>query len=228
MRHQQVLLTEHDIANVKAAVDLVAVVRSYLPLRQAGKDWKGLCPFHKEKTPSFVVHATGYYKCFGCGVAGDVINFLRAMESKRFSAVVRDLAAEHGITLTGQNLSRAQVNTATQYVAECEFFWRDVRAHYSKLAALCWSCGRAAEAALARDGLEAAADKAWFYAVTMPLLAEAILQHGIQDADPRHLYKVYLHVRTLNPRIGAYYAAEVGCWKAVERLVREAKSAPRH
>jgi hypothetical protein len=227
MRHQQTILTEQDIANVKAAVDLVAVVRGYIPLKQAGRDWKGLCPFHKENTPSFVVHSAGYFKCFGCGRAGDVINFLRAMESKRFAVVVRDLAAEHGVTLIGQSLSRGQVKTANQYVAECEFFWRDVCAHYARLAARVESCGLAATAALARGS---DADKVWWFAVMMPSLVDGLREevHHILDGDTQHLYKTYVHIRTLNPRIGAYYAAEVACWMTVERLVREAKCAPLH
>ena len=62
-------------------------------LRRAGTSWKGLCPFHGEKTPSFNVHGDkGYFKCFGCGVGGDVIKFVELYDKVAFPEAVRSLA----------------------------------------------------------------------------------------------------------------------------------------
>ena len=62
------------VQQLKSSVDIISVVRKYVPrLQKRGPRWIGLCPFHSEKTPSFGVHEVHqFYKCFGCGVAGDV------------------------------------------------------------------------------------------------------------------------------------------------------------
>ena len=65
------------IDEIKAANDIVDIVSEYVTLRRTGTSYKGLCPFHKEKTPSFSVSADKQiFHCFGCGVGGDVIKFL--------------------------------------------------------------------------------------------------------------------------------------------------------
>ena len=65
------------IDDLKSHADIVQVVQERVPLREAGATWKGLCPFHGEKTPSFHVNRDkGFFHCFGCGVGGDVIKFL--------------------------------------------------------------------------------------------------------------------------------------------------------
>ena len=69
-------------------------------LRRAGTSWKGLCPFHGEKTPSFNVHGDkGYFKCFGCGVGGDVIKFVELYDKVAFPEAVRSLAGRFGLTV---------------------------------------------------------------------------------------------------------------------------------
>jgi DNA primase len=81
------------IARIKDETDIVEVVRGYVTLRAAGAGFKGLCPFHTEKTPSFHVNpARQIYKCFGCGAGGDVIAFLMAVESITFPEALETLA----------------------------------------------------------------------------------------------------------------------------------------
>ena len=79
-------------------VDIVDVVQRYVQLRKAGANYQGLCPFHKEKTPSFSVSPTKqFYHCFGCGVHGNAISFLMAYASMGYVDAVKDLASQVGM-----------------------------------------------------------------------------------------------------------------------------------
>lgn len=86
------------IDQVKERVDLVQVVGKYTTLKKAGREFKGLCPFHNEKTPSFyVVPAKGFYKCFGCGESGDAFTIVMKLEAVEFAEAAKRLAAEVGV-----------------------------------------------------------------------------------------------------------------------------------
>jgi len=86
--------------DIRAAVDVVDLVNRYVNLRKAGANWKGLCPFHAEKTPSFMVNPKkGIFHCFGCGVGGDVFGFLMRQDKLSFPEAVRALAKQAGIAL---------------------------------------------------------------------------------------------------------------------------------
>jgi len=88
------------VDDLKSHADIVQVVQERVQLRRAGTSWKGLCPFHGEKTPSFNVHGDkGYFKCFGCGVGGDVIKFIELYDKVAFPEAVRTLAARFGVTV---------------------------------------------------------------------------------------------------------------------------------
>ncbi len=88
------------IRQVKEQADIVAVVGRTVALHKAGNSYKGLCPFHKEKTPSFhVVPSKGIYHCFGCKAGGSVIDFLMHTERLEFIEALRDLAKDLGIEL---------------------------------------------------------------------------------------------------------------------------------
>jgi DNA primase len=93
-------IPDEDVAQVRAATDIVALIGEHAALKRQGRRWVGLCPFHGEKTPSFNVNADeGYYKCFGCGVSGDAITFVREMEHLDFVEAVRRLADRAGVTI---------------------------------------------------------------------------------------------------------------------------------
>lgn len=95
------LIPEAVIAEVRESNDIVAVVSEYVDLRRAGKHWRGRCPFHQERTPSFNVNAEEqFYYCFGCGAGGNVINFVMAMENLPFVEAVERLAERVGIMVT--------------------------------------------------------------------------------------------------------------------------------
>ncbi len=87
---------------LKGLIDIVDVVQQYVPLKRQGSGhrWKGLCPFHSEKTPSFNVDGEHqFYKCFGCDAGGDVFRFVQQMESLTFPETLRMLAERQGIAM---------------------------------------------------------------------------------------------------------------------------------
>jgi DNA primase len=86
---------------VKDRLDIVEVIQSYVPLKKAGRNYKGLCPFHAEKTPSFVVFPhTGTWHCFGaCGTGGDVFTFVMKQENLDFGEALQTLAQRAGVEL---------------------------------------------------------------------------------------------------------------------------------
>jgi len=92
---------------VKQQADIVKVIEGYIRLRKAGaQNYSGLCPFHKEKSPSFSVHAVRqFYHCFGCGVSGDVFSFVAKIENVSFPESVKIVAQKCGIPLPKREFS---------------------------------------------------------------------------------------------------------------------------
>ncbi len=86
---------------VKERIDIVDFISRYTPLKKAGSSYKGLCPFHSERTPSFVVYPhSGTWHCFGaCGTGGDVFTFLMQKENLDFREALQVLAREAGVQL---------------------------------------------------------------------------------------------------------------------------------
>jgi DNA primase len=123
--------------NLKLQADIVRVVGEYVPLKKAGaQNYSGLCPFHKEKTPSFRVHETRqFFYCFGCGEKGDVFSFVQKIENISFPEAVRAVAQKMGIALPKQTFSSAseakdaQLRTALLDIHEraCAFFQECLR-----------------------------------------------------------------------------------------------------
>ena len=99
-------IPEQVIAEIRERNDIVSVISEYVQLRRTGKNWKGLCPFHKEKTPSFNVNQDEQlYYCFGCGVGGNVINFIMAIENLPFLDALERLAERAGIPIVPKAIS---------------------------------------------------------------------------------------------------------------------------
>lgn len=93
-------LSDDEIAQVRGATDLVALISESVALKRSGRRWTGLCPFHGEKTPSFSVNAEeGRYYCFGCRVSGDAITWVRETHHVDFVDAVRVLADRAGLEL---------------------------------------------------------------------------------------------------------------------------------
>jgi len=108
------MITQDSIEALKARLDIVDVVGSYVELKKAGANYKAPCPFHDEKSPSFVVSPSkGIYHCFGCGAGGDSIKFVMEYEKLNYPEALEKLAQNYNFTLTHtdnkHNKPRSQV-----------------------------------------------------------------------------------------------------------------------
>ncbi|MEM6989658.1 MAG: DNA primase [Myxococcota bacterium] len=93
-------IPDEKVQEVRDRVDIVDLIGRYVELRRQGRNFKGLCPFHSERSPSFNVNpARKGYKCFGCGVGGDAIRFVMELEGKSFPEAVGKLADMYGVNL---------------------------------------------------------------------------------------------------------------------------------
>src|SRR4029450_2123918 len=94
------LYPQQFIDDLKHHADIVVVIQDYVSLKKAGANYKGLCPFHGEKTPSFSVNRDkGFFYCYGCGAGGDVFKFLELHEKIGFQDAVKQLAQRFGMTI---------------------------------------------------------------------------------------------------------------------------------
>lgn len=117
------------LEEVRARIDIVDIVSEHVALKKSGRNWSGLCPFHPEKTPSFMVNREkNIFKCFGCGAGGDALSFVQKVTNKPFAEVVTDLAHKYGIKIEYSN-QNIELNTqilelnklAAKYFTECLF-----------------------------------------------------------------------------------------------------------
>ena len=109
------------VEEVLGRTNVLDIIQQYVALKRSGVNYKGLCPFHQEKTPSFYVHPSkGIYKCFGCGAGGDAIHFLTQLEGWTFVEAVRSLAGRLGMELPEESeedakQARERQEARTQY-----------------------------------------------------------------------------------------------------------------
>jgi len=93
-------IPDNILEDILSRVDIVEVVSGFIPLKRAGRNFKALCPFHQEKTPSFMVSPDRQiYHCFGCGAGGNAFNFLMQYERLEFPEAVQTLAKKVGVVL---------------------------------------------------------------------------------------------------------------------------------
>lgn len=112
------------IEEIRERNDLADVIAMYVPLKRAGRHFKARCPFHAERTPSFVVSPEKQvYHCFGCGAGGNVYSFLMQHERMGFADAVRFLAKRAGVSLPREDGGRSEeseaVYAANAYAARC-------------------------------------------------------------------------------------------------------------
>ncbi len=128
-------ISDEKLQELRDRVDLVAIVQRRVPLKKSGRDWKGLCPFHGEKSPSFyIVPDKKIFHCFGCGATGDAIKFVMQLDGRSFREAVEGLAQEAGVELApadpeesrraGRRAALAEVNEKA-----CKFYERVLWEH---------------------------------------------------------------------------------------------------
>ena len=118
---------------VKQQADIVRVVGEYVQLKKAGQNFRGLCPFHSEKTPSFNVHATKQiYHCFGCGKGGDVFNFVMEMEKCAFPEAIRIVAEKCGIAIPRPKERSPEEKKENQHRTALVEMHREAQAFFAK------------------------------------------------------------------------------------------------
>ena len=120
------------ISAVRHKANILEVVSQVVMLKRIGKDYKGLCPFHKEKTPSFHVNPEkGIYKCFGCGEGGDVFAFIQKAKGLGFLDGVKELAHQFGVSLLETEEEKTEYKRRTLflllYEQACEFYSKLLR-----------------------------------------------------------------------------------------------------
>ncbi len=98
------MIPDDKISEIRSRVDIVELIGEYVTLKRSGVSFKGLCPFHNEKSPSFYVHPKRrFFHCFGCAASGDVFSFLTRLEGASFPEVARRLAERAGVDLPRDN-----------------------------------------------------------------------------------------------------------------------------
>jgi len=104
------MIDRETVDRILNTADIVEVISEFVTLRKAGSNWKALCPFHNEKTPSFMVSpAKGIFKCFSCGKAGNVAHFLMEHEQMTFPEALRWLAKKYHIEIHERELSAEDI-----------------------------------------------------------------------------------------------------------------------
>ena len=102
------MISRETIEEVLLRTDIQTLIGGFIPLKRAGSNLKGLCPFHNEKSPSFTVYpASNSFYCFGCGVGGDAISFIMKMENTDYPDAVKVLAKRAGIPIREDELALA-------------------------------------------------------------------------------------------------------------------------
>lgn len=174
------MIPDSIVEEVRLRADIVETIGEHLQLKRAGREFRALCPFHHEKTPSFyVVPAKGFFKCFGCGESGDVFGFLMKHVGMSFTDAVRHVAAKVGVEIPDVQAGRdAEEPHRVLYEAIAfaeDFFRRMLRED---------AAGEQARQYIARRALDDAsldrfrigyAPEAW------RALREAAHRHGIED-----------------------------------------------
>ena len=118
-----------DTQAIKDKIDIVALIQEYVPLKKAGVNWKAPCPFHQEKSPSFMVNPEKQiWHCFGCGKGGDIFSFLKEMEGLEFIEALKLLAERAGVKIdTYQSeISGSQRNRIIEVNTKAAYFFHHI------------------------------------------------------------------------------------------------------
>ncbi len=116
-----------DVEKIKERLSIEEVVSSYIQIEKAGKNFKARCPFHNEKTPSFIISPDrNSYYCFGCGAKGDIFNFVQEFEGIDFSGALKILADKAGVILSNNNnAEKSKYDLLREIMEEATKFYED-------------------------------------------------------------------------------------------------------
>lgn len=119
-----------EISEIRARINILDLVQQRVSLKKAGKNWKGLCPFHDDKNPSFFVTPTlGRYTCWSCGEKGDIFTWVMKTQNIDFGEALRQLAQQAGVTLKskagGTKIDRSQTEAWRAAMNDAQAFFRD-------------------------------------------------------------------------------------------------------
>src|SRR5437868_6302882 len=174
-------ISDEKLQELRDRVDIVAVVQRRVPLKKSGRDWKGLCPFHGEKTPSFyVVPDKRLFHCFGCGQSGDALKFVMQTEGRSFREAVEQLATDAGVDLTPPDPEEARRSARRAALAEvnekaCTFYERVLWEHPK---------GEIAREHLRKRGITEDTARAWRLGYSPNLWDSLIKSHALKGVDP--------------------------------------------
>ena len=174
-------ISDEKLQELRDRTDIVQVVQRRVQLKKSGRDWKGLCPFHGEKTPSFyVVPDKKLFHCFGCGVSGDAIKFMMQLEGQSFREAVERLAADAGVDLTPPDPEEARRSQRRAQLAEvnekaCTFYERVLWDHPK---------GEIARTHLRNRGITEDTARAWRLGYAPNLWDSLIKSHALQGVQP--------------------------------------------
>lgn len=175
------MIPDDQVEEVRARSDIVAVIGEHIPLKRAGKDYRALCPFHEEKTPSFyVVPSKGFYKCFGCGESGDVFSFVMKRVGLDFTEAVKYAGRKAGVEVR-EVKARPEYQDPNRPLYEANAFARE----YYRQQLADAETGRLARDYLKKRGIDA--DTAEGFGIGFAPdewrgLRTAAARHGIDDA----------------------------------------------
>jgi len=106
------VISQETIARVKERANLIEIIGESVSLRRQGSNYVGLCPFHSEKSPSFMIRGGGEgYHCFGCGAGGNVISYVMQTRGLSFPEAVEDLASRFGVEVVYEQGGKQRIRT---------------------------------------------------------------------------------------------------------------------
>src|SRR3954462_6376008 len=174
-------ISDEKLQELRDRTDIVQVVQRRVPLKKSGHDWKGLCPFHGEKTPSFyVVPDKKMFHCFGCGVSGDAIKFIMQLDGRSFRQAVEQLATDAGVDLSPPDPEEARRSQRRAQLAEvnekaCTFYERVLWDHPK---------GEVARTHLRERGITEDTARAWRLGYAPNLWDSLVKSHALAGVTP--------------------------------------------
>ena len=229
-----------DLDQIKERIDIVELVQGYMRLQKAGMNYKGLCPFHNEKTPSFMVSSSRQiWHCFGCSLGGDVFKFLMQIEGLEFKEALERLAKRAGIELKHFNKEAAGEKTRFYQVADlaARFFEKQLWESQSGQKALEYLRGRGLKDETLKEWRLGYAPNTWNslkvflknagYSEKDIFASGLTVKKNTSDYYDRFRGRIMFPIADLNSQVvgftGRIFELEIGNWKLENSQAEPAK-----